>query len=331
MKFSFLSSASLLLLADMASAGWLFGAGKTQYDFGDPNNEALTARPLPPIRDTNDAPATNDESSGNDESPMNDESPAVNDESPGNDEPSNSRPPLPPREPITWDLRVGYKGGRVIENIKVVSIMWGGSNNVESGSRWPEYYAAITQSSYMDWLSEYDTPNERIGRGSHRFQFDHTSAPMGTVSDDTIRWHLKRLIDDGLIPRPDINTYYAIHMPRQSTVNFVQPGNKVAASCKQFCAYHSWHETADAAYGVVPDVSGECASICGRSNVPFENHASAASHEMIEAITDPVPGKSWWDARLNEISDICNHQHGKIAGFTVQRTWSNKRWACILD
>jgi hypothetical protein len=75
---------------------------------------------------------------------------------------------------------------------------------------------------------------------------------------------------------------------------------------------------------------GACAGVCGRSSVPFENAGSLASHEMVEAITDPIPQKSWWSREKNEISDVCNHQHGVVRGHTVQKTWSNKRNRCIL-
>lgn len=149
--------------------------------------------------------------------------------------------------------------------------------------------------------------------------------------DDDIRNHLSRLIGAGVLPSPDADTYYAVHMPRGSTVRFVQPGGEVADSCQSFCAYHSWHE--GIAYGVIPDVGVDspCHGLCGTSSDPWDNQGSLASHELVEAITDPKPGKSWWSAEYNEISDVCNHQHGQILGLPVQLTWSNARGACILD
>jgi hypothetical protein len=75
-----------------------------------------------------------------------------------------------PKDPHPTTLKsnlIPYNGGKVIQNVKVVSIMWGGEANVRDGSRWESFYQAITNSDYMDWLTEYNTPTQEIGRGSH--------------------------------------------------------------------------------------------------------------------------------------------------------------------
>jgi len=48
-----------------------------------------------------------------------------------------------------------YHGGLVIPNVRVLPVYWG--SDVQHTQEFDSFYAAITQSPYMDWLSEYDT------------------------------------------------------------------------------------------------------------------------------------------------------------------------------
>lgn len=48
-----------------------------------------------------------------------------------------------------------------------------------------------------------------------------------------------------------------------------------------------------------------------------------SSHELCEAITDPVPGTGWYDDRNGEIGDICAWAFKKLGGHVVQLEWSN--------
>ena len=71
---------------------------------------------------------------------------------------------------------------------------------------------------------------------------------------------------------------------------------------------------------------------------------SVASHELIEAVTDPAVGiatkiaspLAWYDSVNGEISDICNAQQGTVVGangvtYTVQKNWSNALNSCIIS
>jgi hypothetical protein len=59
---------------------------------------------------------------------------------------------------------------------------------------------------------------------------------------------------------------------------------------------------------------------------------------MIEAVTDAAVGLAtgnssplgWYDQANGEIGDICNAEQGQVAGYTVQKEWSNSQGACIL-
>jgi hypothetical protein len=114
-------------------------------------------------------------------------------------------------------------------------------------------------------------------------------------------------------------------------------------SCVVFCAYHSSFQVQNSAgtifniaYGVVPDVGNAgCAGGCGANAQVVNNETSVASHELVEATTDPVPGTGWLDPSTGEeIGDLCNAQQGTVTAnghiHVVQLEWSNANNACVL-
>ena len=54
-----------------------------------------------------------------------------------------------------------------------------------------------------------------------------------------------------------------------------------------------------------------------------------SSHELCEAITDPIPGRGWYDDVHGEIGDICAWQLKRLGAYNVQLEWSNKANSCI--
>ena len=54
-----------------------------------------------------------------------------------------------------------------------------------------------------------------------------------------------------------------------------------------------------------------------------------SSHELCEAITDPVPGTGWYDDTNGEIGDICAWNFKTVAGYTVKLEWSNQQGKCV--
>src|SRR6266478_2951720 len=53
------------------------------------------------------------------------------------------------------------------------------------------------------------------------------------------------------------------------------------------------------------------------------------SHELCEAITDPIPGQGWYDDNNGEIGDICAWQTRTLGGYTIQLEWSNAANRCL--
>ena len=101
----------------------------------------------------------------------------------------------------------------------------------------------------------------------------------------------------------------------------VQGGSR---SCQAFCGYH---DTLGRGiyYAVMPFPNcGGC--LGGMTNL--DALTSTSSHELCEAITDPVPGQGWYDDTHGEIGDICAWQTKKLGNYTVQLEWSNQDASC---
>jgi hypothetical protein len=73
-----------------------------------------------------------------------------------------------------------------------------------------------------------------------------------------------------------------------------------------------------------PDCRG-----CSGALDPFAALTSTSSHELSEAVTDPVPGAGWYDEAHGEVGDVCAWQTKQLGGYTVQLEWSNRAGRCI--
>ena len=154
-----------------------------------------------------------------------------------------------------------------------------------------------------------------------------------SIDDADIQTWIAAKITDQTLPAPDANTIYAIYYPDGTTVTLGQNGT----SCQDFGAYHdniTYNGTTDVSYAVMPRCSG-----WGPSTM--DTTTSAASHEFIEASTDPFPQTNMaysqvddnhilWEFVLGggETGDMCAQFKSSYVtpsdlGFQVQRSWSN--------
>jgi hypothetical protein len=250
---------------------------------------------------------------------------------------------------------LNYYGGRVISNVQVAVVFWTSGVDATTQSQIGGFYNTISNSAYMDMLSEYDTvgltgfadnlqgSNQFIGHGTTIGPY--TITPMVnttmTVDDTDIIAELQAQIAAHNLPDPqldeggNVNTLYMVYFPPGYTITL-----QGARSCQVFCAYHGTYINSNLSipYGVLPDLgSGGCQSGCGSGPTVFDNLTSVSSHEFAESITDAEVGLAtvfdrplaWYDPIFNgEIGDICNHQHATLSGYTVQTEWSNLNNAC---
>ena len=218
-----------------------------------------------------------------------------------------------------------YRNGPLLTAVQVFTVFWGSAWQQASNSslmtQMNQFFDYILTSQLMDQLGEYSVPGQAIGHGSRIGTTVLTSPAPGTsVQDSTIQQLIQQEIDAGTLPAANANTLYFVFLPNGVTV--VQ-GN--SSSCQAFCGYHDSFGQ-NVYYAVMPYPG--CTGCTGGSAV-FDALTSTTSHELCEAITDPIPGQGWYDDNNGEIGDICAWKTRTLGSYTIQLEWSNRAGACV--
>jgi hypothetical protein len=226
-------------------------------------------------------------------------------------------------------------GGSVIANPKVVAITFAGEDRADDIEA---FVAGIGATSYWhDATAEYG-----VGPLTALAPVRLTETPPANTTDQEIQaWVAGKL--DGTHPEfatPSLDTIYAVFYPATTTIT--QGGSK---SCSAFGGYHNeapLKAGLNVAYAVLPRCTDPRLGM-------FDYLTSAASHELIEASTDPRPltdpaygtlddAHFVWERFLGgaETGDMCAQNVNadyKPADFpyTVQRNWSNASAAAGQD
>src|SRR5262249_44433483 len=140
------------------------------------------------------------------------------------------------------------------------------------------------------------------------------SEPGASLEDSDIQEMLRREVAAGALPARNANSLYFVFLPPGTTVQQVG-----SMSCRDSCGYHD--STSDRLYYAVMPYPG-CQG-CEGGLATLDALTAIASHELCEAITDPVPGQGWYDDAHGEIGDICAWKTKKLSGHVVQLEWSN--------
>lgn len=223
------------------------------------------------------------------------------------------------------DAMLSYRGGPLLTRPQVYSVYWGASWASSDSARTlttglDRFFSDILVSPLMDQLAEYSVGSKRIGHGKFLGSGVHTeSAPQGSVTDASVRSQLKRWIKAKAVPKTTANTLYFIFL--EPGVVSIMGGSR---SCQNYCGYHN--AAGKVYYALMPFPS--CGGCLGGMSV-LDALTATSSHELCEAITDPVPGKGWYDDRHGEIGDICAWQFRKLGAHTVQLEWSNAQRRCL--
>ncbi len=219
-----------------------------------------------------------------------------------------------------------YNNGPLLSSVQVFTVFWGAawqqpplSDYVQSLN---SFFDFILTSPLMDQLAEYSTSDQHIGYGRRiSTTIITTSDPGSSVTDNDIQQMLNDAIaNNSVLPQPTPNTLYFVYLPSGVAVSM---GGE--SSCQSFCGYHN-DINGQVFYAVMPypDCSG-----CTSNLAVFDSLTSTSSHELCEAVTDPVPGQGWYDQTNGEIGDICAWQTKQVGNYTVQKEWSNSANACI--
>jgi hypothetical protein len=217
-----------------------------------------------------------------------------------------------------------FFNGPLIPNVEVFTVFWGAKWNTPTATalmaKLNAFYTAILVSPLIDQLAEYSVPGQNIGHGKFiGTKVITANAPVGSVTDTTIRSQLTKWIAAHLVPPTTKNTLYFIYL--EPGVVSIMGGSK---SCQSFCGYHN--DIGKTYYAVMPYPT--CSGCLGGLST-FDALTGTSSHELCEAITDPVPGRGWYDNANGEIGDICAWSFKKVAGYKVQLEWSNQKNKCV--
>jgi hypothetical protein len=264
---------------------------------------------------------------------------------------------------------MAYFGGLVIPDVHVVQVLYGTGNYLSNVSSTAppsvaSFFNDVTQSSYMDLLSEYTTTgvvptdggassNQPIGHGFFDGQFTITPSAANNsalITDNQIQGELLNQVTAGNLPAPVLDaqgnntTLYMVYFPQGKTITV---GNISSCARGGFCAYHNStvgkFGTRSLYYGVLPDMQppSACSTGCGSTD-PFQNVTIVTSHELAEAITDADVGTAtsagrplaWADPNTGaEIGDVCTGLPANVSvngnNYAVQQEWSNLQNECV--
>jgi hypothetical protein len=246
----------------------------------------------------------------------------------------------------TAPAQLTFRGGPLLASVEVTAVFlgdWTADTQPISA-----FLATIVPSSYLDALSEYNVghgnfgasvvlpwtagppppppppppggclPTFGLARLARRRVLPRAAAPT-SIDDAEIQSRLNAAITAGTMPTKTAQSLYMVFV--QAGVTVTMQGQ---ASCSAFCGYHNDDGTG-LYYGVIP--YPDCLG-CTGTLAPFDALTSVTTHELAEAVTDPVGGTGWYDDANGEIGDICAWQTYNLNGYVVQREWSNAANAC---
>lgn len=238
-----------------------------------------------------------------------------------------------------------YYGGNVISQPQVVTVFWNSNVRKVIQKEMALFYTDFVNSSQIDWLNEYKTDLKAVdGREGTHQSFERGTHLQQTLlvpqqksknlSDLDVRNELEAQIRAGVLPKPNLNTVYMIHFGPEVKISI-----EGMSSCSAFGGYHNngnMKDLGEVFYSVLPDCSSGTSEAQTLSNATF-----VASHELIEAITDPFPTpgskpafpQAWNTSEGEEISDLCSWNEtnfqGSARSYTITKNWSNSRNICF--
>ena len=219
-----------------------------------------------------------------------------------------------------------YRGGPLLSAVEIFTVFWGTpwtkTPLAPMAQKLTKFFKYIVTSPLIDQLSEYNVPSFPIQHGSFKGTTTITAPALGaSVTDSAIQHMLNQEIStNSAFPKPNANLLYFVYLP--PGVSVVQGGSK---SCQAFCGYHN-DIGGQIFYAAMPYAN--CSGCLGGLSA-LDALTGTSSHELSEAITDPIPGRGWYDDAHGEIGDICAWQFKKLGAYNVQLEWSNKANKCV--
>jgi hypothetical protein len=219
--------------------------------------------------------------------------------------------------------QIPNQGGATLSSVEIATVTFAGNTDRVALEAFGDF---IVQSSWLAAVgSDYG-----VGNAAH---VGKVSLPaLGATSkltDTDVQGLIDEAISSGSLPvesGPGKQMLYVLYVPRTTTIDV---GGGFTIACGALGdSYHNGvaHGTARYAYAVVLG--------CPFGGfTPVEAAENVASHEIIEAMTDPYPTfdrgfamtdpNEPWAALGGEVADLCPGLSVREAGHVLQRVWSN--------
>jgi hypothetical protein len=260
---------------------------------------------------------------------------------------------------------VPYQGGSILTAPQIVTVTFPGDTMAEELTSFAEtlgasnWWSKVT-AGYCEGAGGTCIAHVRAAKS-----VVYPSAPAKSYTDSetpgspsTLQEWLRNAIASGNLPSPEggsvSNTIYLMYFPASTTITLDD-----LPSCQLggFDGYHSSTTigSQQVPYAVVPECPGGAAAGNTPPITTLQNTTVTASHEILEATTDPDPNASntsaigyyldftnanlgWIDIQGGgELADLCidpfllDQDETPEGSFTVQRIWSNAQAAAGLD
>jgi hypothetical protein len=216
-------------------------------------------------------------------------------------------------------------GGPIIASVKIITVTYTGEAQRDAMRTFDD---AIVHSPW--WTTVTQGTGAGPGTSGGYVELDPTPVANKTLDNEAdLKPYLRSLVAAGTLPPPDANTLYAMYFPASTTITL--DGSQ---SCQAFGAYHDSTTfpleagTLEAAFAVMPNCGG--------------GFTVSASHEFIEAVTDPHPismtewyayNDAWFGAGGGEIADLCEGRGSTTdsSGTDLAMAWVNASAAASHD
>lgn len=234
-----------------------------------------------------------------------------------------------------------YNGGPIMPHVTTYAIFWipptlqtGGATGMSAG------YRPILKQFLNDYpghgIDNNNTQYNQTGptkyiHNAGRFggaavdtspypasQCTDTATPGACLTDVQIRHEIKRII--ALKGWPvGLNNMFLLFTSSGEGSCF--DGSSTACAYTYYCAYHGHMGTNPSTAIIYGNQPYGDPTVCQAHGAPSPNgdpaadtETSIASHEMTEAITDPLLN-AWYTAQGNEIGDLCAYDYGSSLGW----------------
>lgn len=201
-------------------------------------------------------------------------------------------------------------GGPVLGTLDLVTITYADDPLAGLAER---FDAAVPSSAWLRAVGdEYG-----VHGGAHLAAYRIPDAPHGVLDPGDLGALIADLIRSGRVPAPTADGTSPLYV-------LYLPAGRLAGACDQYLAYHDFFTAEQRfAFAVIP----EC-----YPPGSITNRTSAASHEIIEAATDPF-GDGWYvdpddhDDPYHyyqaEVADLCTRDEAVEDDFVYEASWSN--------